>query len=105
MKSITTRREIKPSKITGTVVKFDATRHRNRSTSFGAGLVAPTRWCGEYRAEPYTAEDSAFAAELFGDADRAAELDALEDAYNEMLDQLALEDAMLERYTRGHLAM
>lgn len=83
-----------------TRILFDAGR-KTRVDSFGEGILPPTRWTGDHRYAPFTVEEAEWAASI-SIADRAAEIDAEEDAYNAFLEQQAFEDAAVGRLSRGH---
>lgn len=87
---------VTPTKVTR--ILFDAGR-KTRVDSFGEGILPPTRWTGDHRYAPFTVEEAEWAASI---ADRAAEIDAEEDAYNAFLEQRAFEDACVSRLVRGH---
>jgi hypothetical protein len=101
MLTATTRRD-KSAPVAKMVVIFDAGDPPPAPATFGRGILPATRWTGQHAYAPFTVDELEWAESVFL-ADRAAELEAEEDAYHEMLDALALEDAMLQRYTRGHV--
>jgi hypothetical protein len=90
---------IRPAPVRSTIVLFDG-GPRHRVPDFGAGILA-------YRPAaklPCTVGDLAWATEAFA-SHSAEEVDAAEDRYDEILEMRYLESAMLDRYTRGHLAL
>lgn len=88
----------KPSPTKSTRVLFDASR-RASVPNFGAGLLPPTRWSGQYDAMPFDDDDNAWLVAL---ASRSIEeVEAEEDRYNEMLEARYLESAMIDRLCRG----
>jgi hypothetical protein len=89
-------RKSKPAPVRSTVVLFDGGRRMRPARPFGAGLL-PYRPATKL---PCTVGDLAWASEAFA-SHSAAELDAAEDAYNEVLEQRYLESATLDRYTKG----
>jgi hypothetical protein len=52
---------------------------------------------------PCTIADAEWASRLFAERATGPEIDAAEDAYNEILEMRYLESAMLDRYTNGWL--
>jgi hypothetical protein len=92
----------KPAPVRNTIVLFDGGR-RTRVPGFGAGILA-------YQPAtklPCSVGDLDAVAQMFADTDseRAEERLAIEAEYDARVDQAAFEDACLERYTRGHLAL
>jgi hypothetical protein len=92
----------KPAPTKTTIILFDGGR-RHRNPDFGAGLL---RGAPSHRL-PCTLADLDAVAGLFTETDRerAEARLAVEQEYDARIDQAAWEDACLERYTRGHLAL
>jgi hypothetical protein len=90
-------RKSKPAPVRSTIVLFDAGRRMRPARPFGAGLL-PYRPATKL---PCTVGELAWASEAFA-SHSAAEMDAAEDRYNEVLEQRYLESAVLDRYTRGY---
>jgi hypothetical protein len=95
-----TRKQVKgrtrPAPVKTTRVLFDAGRRMRPARPFGAGIL-PYRPATKL---PCTVGDLVWASEAFA-FHSAEELDAAEDAYNEILEQRYLESAVLDRYTNG----
>jgi hypothetical protein len=90
-------RKSKPAPVRSTIVLFDAGRRMRPARPFGAGLL-PYRPATKLSC---TVGELAWASEAFA-SHSAAEMDAAEDRYNEVLEQRYLESAVLDRYTRGY---
>lgn len=92
----------KPAPVRSTIVLFDAGR-RTRMPNFGRGVLAAVPG----HRLPCTVADLDAVAAIFAESDRerAEARLAAEEEYDARIDQAAFEDACLERYTRGHLAL
>jgi hypothetical protein len=105
MYSTTNRIRVKgrtrPAPVRDTVILFDGGRLMRPARPFGAGLL---KACPAHRL-PCTLADMDAVAGLFADTDRerAEARLALQEEYDARIDQAALEDACLERYTKGWL--
>jgi hypothetical protein len=95
-----TRTKVKPAPVKSTVVLFDAGR-KVKSPNFAAGILASRPMIHV----PCTIEDIAFAASLFAESDRerAEARLAVEEDFDARMDQVTLDDAIVERYTKYFL--
>lgn len=88
------REQVKPTRTS--IVLFDATRPNPARADFGRGLL---RSLPSYRM-PYTAQDVAEAAQMFGELSDRWDSETGPDA---VIDRREYESACLDRYVQGRL--